>query len=96
MPPWCRWTSPPRLPTSCGSRRSFPAAPNPAAASDVGVAASAAASAIESAAINVEVNLATLSDDDARAALVGQLAGHLALAGQARQLVAEVRQEITR
>jgi formiminotetrahydrofolate cyclodeaminase len=74
----------------------LPGRSNPAVLSDVGVAASAAAAAIESAAINVEVNLATLSDGDARAALAGQLAGHLALAGQGRQLVTEVRQEITR
>ena len=74
----------------------LPGRSNPAVLSDVGVAASAAAAAIDSAAINVEVNLATLRDTDARTTLAAQLAGHLALAGRARQLVAEVRQEITR
>lgn len=74
----------------------LPGRSNPTVLSDVGVAASAAAAAIESAAINVEVNLASMTDPDAKAALAGELAAHLAVAGQARQLVAQVRQEIAR
>jgi formiminotetrahydrofolate cyclodeaminase len=74
----------------------LPGRSNPAVLSDVAVAASSAAAAIESAAINVEVNLASLTDQEARAALAGQLAGHLPLAEEARQLVARVRQDITR
>jgi formiminotetrahydrofolate cyclodeaminase len=74
----------------------LPGRSNPAVLSDVGVAASSAAAAIESAAINVDINLASLTDHEARAALAGQLAGHLRLVGEARQLVASVREEITR
>jgi formiminotetrahydrofolate cyclodeaminase len=69
---------------------------NPAVLSDVGVAASAAAAAIDSAAINVEVNLATLTSKDAKTAMASQLAAHLASADQARQLAAEIRQDISR
>jgi formiminotetrahydrofolate cyclodeaminase len=74
----------------------LPGRSNPNVLSDVGVAASAAAAAIESAAINVEVNLATLTDPDAKADLASQLAAHLPYAGQARQLAAEIRQELSR
>ena len=74
----------------------LPGRSNPAVLSDVGVAASAAASAIDSAAINVEVNLATLTDPDAKAALASELAAHLPYADQARQLAAQIRQEISR
>ncbi|HEY4464956.1 MAG TPA: cyclodeaminase/cyclohydrolase family protein [Streptosporangiaceae bacterium] len=74
----------------------LPGRSNPAVLSDVGVAASAAAAAIESAAINVEVNLATLTDPDAKADLAAQLAAHLPYAGQARQLATEISQEIGR
>jgi formiminotetrahydrofolate cyclodeaminase len=74
----------------------LPGRSNPAVLSDVAVAASAAAAAIESAAINVEINLATLTDPDAKAALASQLAAHLPYADQARQLAAKIRQEISR
>jgi formiminotetrahydrofolate cyclodeaminase len=74
----------------------LPGRSNPAVLSDVAVAASAAAAAIESAAINVEINLATLTDPDAKAALASQLAAHLPCADQARQLAAKIRQEISR
>jgi formiminotetrahydrofolate cyclodeaminase len=74
----------------------LPGRSNPNVLSDVGVAASAAAAAIESAAINVEVNLAALTDPDAKAELASQLAAHLPYAGQARQLAAEIRQELSR
>lgn len=59
--------------------------------SDVGVAASLAVSALESAAINVEVNLAALRDTAARERLRGELEGHLEAIGRGRQLVMSVR-----
>jgi formiminotetrahydrofolate cyclodeaminase len=74
----------------------LPGRSNPAVLSDVAVAASAAAAAIDSAAINVEVNLATLTDQDAKAALASELAAYLASADQARQLAAEIRQKVSR
>jgi formiminotetrahydrofolate cyclodeaminase len=74
----------------------LPGRSNPAVLSDVGVAASAAAAAIDSAAINVEVNLATLTDEDAKTTMASQLAAHLASADQARQLAASIRQDISR
>jgi formiminotetrahydrofolate cyclodeaminase len=73
----------------------LPGRSNPNVLSDVGVAAAAAAAAIESAAINVEVNLATLTDSDAKADLASQLAAHLPDGDQARQLAAEIRQELS-
>src|SRR5256885_12711623 len=45
--------------------------------SDVGVAASLAESALESAAINVEVNLGALKDEGVRDELRKELSGHL-------------------
>ncbi len=74
----------------------LPGRTNPNVLSDVGVAASSAAAAIESAAINVEINLASLKDEGARAPLADRLAVYLATAGQARQLVTDVRKEIGR
>ncbi|HUK71096.1 MAG TPA: cyclodeaminase/cyclohydrolase family protein [Streptosporangiaceae bacterium] len=74
----------------------LPGRTNPNVLSDVGVAASSAAAAIESAAINVEINLVSLKDDGERAPLAGRLAAYLATAGQARQLVTDVRGEIGR
>jgi methenyltetrahydrofolate cyclohydrolase len=59
--------------------------------SDVGVAASLAVSALESAAINVEVNLAALRDAAARERLRRELEGHLEAIGRGRQLVMSVR-----
>lgn len=63
--------------------------------SDVGVAATCAAAAIEAAAVNVEINLRTLTDAALRVTLSGRLARHLADAEQARVLAAEVRREIS-
>jgi len=74
----------------------LPGHSNPNVLSDVGVAAACAAAAIESAAINVEINAGSLRDQEARASLRKQLAQHLAAAGQARQLASEVRRELTR
>jgi methenyltetrahydrofolate cyclohydrolase len=72
----------------------LPGRSNPNVLSDVGVAAVCAAAAIESAAINVEVNLAVLTDDDIKTSLAGRLAGYLTAAERARQLAAMVRGKI--
>lgn len=72
----------------------LPGRSNPNVRSDVGVAASAAAAAIDSAAINVEVNLSALTDQDAKAALARELAGQVAAAEPARRLAAGIREEL--
>lgn len=59
--------------------------------SDVAVAASLAVSALESAAINVDVNLAGLHDRVARDQLRKELDGYLAALDRGRRLVADVR-----
>jgi methenyltetrahydrofolate cyclohydrolase len=74
----------------------LPGRSNPNVLSDVGVAAACAVAAIEAAAINVEINLGSLADGDARSALREQLGQHLAAARQAQQLAARVRREVTR
>ena len=63
--------------------------------SDVGVAATCAAAAIDAAAVNVEINLRTLTDSAIRVTLSDRLARLLADGDQARQLAAEVRREIS-
>jgi formiminotetrahydrofolate cyclodeaminase len=63
--------------------------------SDVGVAATCAAAAIDAAAVNVEINLRTLTDSAIRVTLSDRLARHLADGDRARQLAAEVRREIS-
>jgi formiminotetrahydrofolate cyclodeaminase len=63
--------------------------------SDVGVAATCAAAAIDAAAVNVEINLRTLTDSAIRVMLSDRLARHLADGDLARQLAAEVRREIS-
>jgi len=63
--------------------------------SDVGVAATCAAAAIDAAAVNVEINLRALTDSAIRVTLSDRLARHLDDAGQARVLAAEVRREIS-
>jgi formiminotetrahydrofolate cyclodeaminase len=59
--------------------------------SDVAVAASLAVSALESAAINVEVNLAGLKDQAMRDHLRKELDGYLAAGELGREVVADVR-----
>jgi formiminotetrahydrofolate cyclodeaminase len=59
--------------------------------SDVGVAASLAVAALESAAINVEVNLAGLTDPPTRDRLRKELDVHLATATLGREVVANIR-----
>jgi formiminotetrahydrofolate cyclodeaminase len=72
----------------------LPGRSNPSVLSDVGVAAATAAAAIEAAAINVDVNLAALSDAEARAELAAQLESHLAVAVQGRELAGRVRRDV--
>jgi formiminotetrahydrofolate cyclodeaminase len=62
--------------------------------SDVGVAAALAVAALESAAINVEVNLSALKDETVRAGLRGELDAHLAAGQLGREIVGNVRQGI--
>jgi formiminotetrahydrofolate cyclodeaminase len=62
--------------------------------SDVGVAASLAVGALESAAINVEVNLRTLKDQGVRAELHAELDGYLSVGQLGREIVTNVRQGI--
>lgn len=60
--------------------------------SDVGVAAALAGAALESAAINVEVNLAALHDEGVRDGLRKELAAHLIAGELGREVVGNVRQ----
>lgn len=64
--------------------------------SDVAVAASSAKAALESAVVNVEVNLASMADEQLRKETEARLAEHTAAAARADTLVAEVRERITR
>jgi formiminotetrahydrofolate cyclodeaminase len=72
----------------------LPGRSNPNVLSDVGVAAATAAAAIEAAAINVDVNLATLTDAEAKAELTAQLAGYLTVAIHGRELAGRVRRDV--
>ncbi len=62
--------------------------------SDVGVAASLGVAALESAAINVEVNLGALKDEAVRDGLRKELDAHLAALELGREIVANVRQGV--
>lgn len=68
---------------------------NPNVASDVGVAAASAAAAIDTAALNVEINLATLADPPFVEATARELDTHRAAASSAAAIVAQVRNRIT-
>ena len=72
----------------------LPGRSNPNVLSDVGVAAALAAAAIEAAAINVDVNLAALTDAEAKFELTAQLAGYLAVAVRGRELAGRVRRDV--
>jgi methenyltetrahydrofolate cyclohydrolase len=74
---------------------SLPDRSNPNVLSDVGVAASLAVSALESAAINVEVNLGGLTDPDVRDSLRKELDGYLAAGELGRRVAGEVRARLT-
>jgi formiminotetrahydrofolate cyclodeaminase len=58
------------------------------------VAASLAGAALDSAAINVEVNLGALKDEGIRAGLRKELTAHLAAGQLGREIVANVRQGV--
>jgi formiminotetrahydrofolate cyclodeaminase len=73
----------------------LPGRSNPNVLSDVAVAASTAAAAIESAAINVEINLSGLPDAD-REPRARRLAEATAQLGPARELAARLRTQIAR
>jgi methenyltetrahydrofolate cyclohydrolase len=68
---------------------------NPNVLSDVGVAASLAGSALESAAINVEVNLGGLKDQGKRDELRTELDRYLAAGELGHRVVADVRARLT-
>lgn len=72
----------------------LPGRSNPNVLSDVGVAASTAAAALESAALNVEINLSGLTDQQARQRLTVDLATHTAAVDRGRKLFDQVRGEI--
>jgi formiminotetrahydrofolate cyclodeaminase len=74
----------------------LPGRSNPNVLSDVAVAASAAAAAVESAAINVEINLSGIKDKDVAGELAGRLAQYEGAIARGRALVAEVRAELTK
>jgi formiminotetrahydrofolate cyclodeaminase len=73
----------------------LPGRSNPNVLSDVGVAASLAVSALESSAINVEVNLGALAAGPVRDDLRTRLAGHLAAVEKGRQVVQDVRDALS-
>ncbi|MCW2918252.1 MAG: Formiminotransferase-cyclodeaminase [Actinomycetia bacterium] len=71
----------------------LPGRSNPNVASDIGVAAANAVAAIQSAALNVEINLESLTDDKTKARIAGELAECVQATDQhrIRLLMAEVR-----
>ena len=73
----------------------LPGHSNPNVLSDVAVAASTAAAALESAAINVEINLPALGGDPRRAALAARLAAATEQLTPARELAARLRAELS-
>ncbi|MGW6741380.1 cyclodeaminase/cyclohydrolase family protein [Streptomyces sp. NPDC055025] len=64
--------------------------------SDVAVAASSARAALDAAAVNVEVNLAALTDEGHRAAVRDRLSSALTAAAEADAVVADVRKRIAK
>jgi formiminotetrahydrofolate cyclodeaminase len=63
--------------------------------SDVAVAAASARAALDSAALNVEINLAAMNDAATRDRIAGELAQHVAAMPTADQVVAKIRGRIT-
>lgn len=63
--------------------------------SDVLVAASSARAGLEAAAVNVEINLAAMSDEGRRAGFADQLAGYLSAVAIAEHIAGRVRDRIT-
>ncbi|MFJ4098481.1 cyclodeaminase/cyclohydrolase family protein [Amycolatopsis japonica] len=64
--------------------------------SDIAVAASSAKSALESGVVNVEVNLASMADEQLRKETEARLAEFTPAAGRADALVAQVRERLAR
>ncbi len=64
--------------------------------SDIAVAASSAKSALESGVVNVEVNLASMSDEQLRKETEARLAEYTPAAGRADVLIAQVRERLAR
>ncbi len=64
--------------------------------SDVGVAATSARAALEGATLNVEVNLAAMTDKNARTAISDELATYAWASAAADEIVAAVRERILR
>jgi formiminotetrahydrofolate cyclodeaminase len=62
--------------------------------SDIAVAAASARAALASADINVWVNAQSMTDEPTRAATLTELAGHLAVADAAEEIVRTVRERI--
>lgn len=62
--------------------------------SDVAVAVSSARAALESAALNVDINIASMTDAAAQETLRAQIEAHMVAAGEANRVVAEVRKAI--
>jgi formiminotetrahydrofolate cyclodeaminase len=62
----------------------------------VGVAAASARAALESAVLNVEVNLAAMNDEAASASIRGELEAYSGAAAAADRIVAAVRERISR
>lgn len=67
---------------------------NPSVLSDVAVAAVLAHAALDSAMVNVEVNLAGLDEGEQRSRLAGELATHASAAAEADTVVREARARI--
>lgn len=72
----------------------LPGRSNPNVLSDVAVAASAAAAAIESAAINVQINLGGLKDPAISDDIATRLARHEAAMARGRALVTDIRRDL--
>ncbi|MFF3751428.1 cyclodeaminase/cyclohydrolase family protein [Streptomyces sp. NPDC002018] len=77
------------------ARRILPGS-NANVVSDVAVAASSARAALDAAAVNVEVNLAALTDEGHCAAVRARLSSALTAAAEADAVVAEVRERIAK
>lgn len=62
--------------------------------SDVAIAAASARAALESAAVNVEINLASMTDPAGQESLRAQIAAHSRAANEASQVIDDVRKAI--
>lgn len=64
--------------------------------SDVAIAALSAKTALEASTLNVEINLASITDEAQKTRLADQLAGHRATLAQADQVATTIRERISR